>query len=118
MSPYLFRNFDTRARCLLAWPITSMTGSNWRSDMGNLVAIQHFALIFRPLFLISSTGFDCRLAGDTVTLFTSSAAAGSPCKHQGETFPVSFSAVKRTPQDIGLFTSDRSSSEFVTKVKK
>lgn len=76
MSPYLFRNLDTLAKCLLACPMTSMTGSNWRSDMGNLVAIQHFALILRPFFLTSSAGLDDELA-EILTSFSSSRAAAS-----------------------------------------
>lgn len=76
MSPYLFRNLDTLAKCLLAWPMTSMTGSSCRSDMGNFVAIQHFALILRPFFFTSSTGFgeDCE---EILTSFSSSSAAAS-----------------------------------------
>ena len=41
ISPYLFRNLPTRARYLLARPMTSSTGMSCRRLMGKLSAIQH-----------------------------------------------------------------------------
>lgn len=79
MSPYFRKNLVTFAKCLLAWPMTSMTGNSCRRDMGNLVAIQHLALILRPLFFVSS-GFD-GVRGETLTSFNASTVSASAYIH-------------------------------------
>ena len=69
ISPYLCRNLPTRARYLLARPITSSTGSSCRRLIGKLSAIQHRPLSFLgwrgflalPSFWVAGTGSQAQL---------------------------------------------------------